>query len=149
MGGEAIFVSTEMRLILIVVTCVGGCLFVEGAVYVYVDGWMGRGILEDPDREGGDRERKRLTSKVLFCPLFRSYTKAGDLDGYPYWGQLALYAGGGYVVPLKGSKTDLIALMNTLEQQQWIDRYTRAVFVEFTTYNAQVRARVFCLTSCI
>ena len=55
-----------------------------------------------------------------------------------------MYAGGGYVVPLKGSKTDLIALMNELEQNQWIDRYTRAVFVEFTTYNAQVRAGRFC-----
>ncbi|KAK7111823.1 hypothetical protein V1264_011390 [Littorina saxatilis] len=67
-----------------------------------------------------------------------TYTDSDTLNSYPYWGKLAMYSGGGYVVPLKGSKTDLKALMNKLEGQEWIDRYTRAVFVEFTTYNAQV-----------
>ena len=66
------------------------------------------------------------------------YTFAEELDGYPYWGQLATYAGGGFVVPLKGSKTQLIANITMLQNQEWIDRYTRAIFVEFTTYNAQV-----------
>ena len=93
----------------------------------------------DTGREGASDQHLPFFFFLFSC----SYTKASDLDGYPYWGQLALYAGGGYVVPLKGSKTDLIALMNELEQNQWIDRYTRAVFVEFTTYNAQVRAGCF------
>ena len=93
----------------------------------------------DTGREGASDQHLPFVFFLFSC----SYTKASDLDGYPYWGQLALYAGGGYVVPLKGSKTDLIALMNELEQNQWIDRYTRAVFVEFTTYNAQVRAGCF------
>jgi hypothetical protein len=68
-----------------------------------------------------------------------SYTDSSELDGYPYWGQLAVYSGGGYVVPLKGDKEELIDFLTRLETQDWIDRYTRAVFVEFTTYNAQVR----------
>nr|KAG5709464.1 hypothetical protein BaRGS_023146 [Batillaria attramentaria] len=66
------------------------------------------------------------------------YRYADELNGYPYWGQLAMYAGGGYLVKLEGSKEDLIELMNRLEREEWIDRYTRAVIVEFTTYNAQV-----------
>ncbi|XP_076459182.1 polycystin-1-like [Babylonia areolata] len=67
-----------------------------------------------------------------------SYTDSDTLNGYPYWGMLSVYSGGGYVVPLKGDRTTLIELMKRLEQEKWIDRYTRAVFVEFTTYNAQV-----------
>ncbi|XP_076441454.1 uncharacterized protein LOC143280592 [Babylonia areolata] len=70
--------------------------------------------------------------------VWYSYTEAEALDGQPYWGRLGLYAGGGYVVPLKGPKADLLALMIQLQEQNWIDRYTRAVFVEFTIYNAQV-----------
>ena len=68
-----------------------------------------------------------------------SYSDADSIEGYPHWGRLGLYAGGGYLVPLRGPKADLITLLNTLEQEDWIDRYTRAVFVEFTTYNAQVQ----------
>ncbi|KAL8606997.1 hypothetical protein ACOMHN_041386 [Nucella lapillus] len=71
------------------------------------------------------------------APWYR-YTDADTLNGYPYWGQLEVYSGGGYVVPLKGSKATLIALMTRLETEKWIDRYSRAIFVEFTTYNAQV-----------
>ena len=70
------------------------------------------------------------------------YTPASALNGYPYWGQLSIYSGGGYLVPLRGSKNDLIVLMKRLEKEAWIDRYTRAVFIEFTTYNAQVSDHV-------
>ncbi|XP_055877058.1 uncharacterized protein LOC106077240 isoform X2 [Biomphalaria glabrata] len=67
-----------------------------------------------------------------------TYSSADKLNGYPYWGVLSLYSGGGYVVPLEGSKDDLRLLFAKLQSEQWIDRYTRAVFIEFTTYNPQV-----------
>ncbi|CAL1538860.1 unnamed protein product, partial [Lymnaea stagnalis] len=67
-----------------------------------------------------------------------TYTTADALDGYPYWGTLSWYSGGGYVVPLVGSKEELIGNLTQLKQERWVDRYTRAVFVEFTTYNPQV-----------
>ncbi|KAK7505245.1 hypothetical protein BaRGS_00003407 [Batillaria attramentaria] len=66
------------------------------------------------------------------------YTSSDELDSYPYWGELALYAGGGYVVRLEGSKSELLNLFTRLETEQWIDQYTRAVFIEFVIYNAQV-----------
>ncbi|KAK7471881.1 hypothetical protein BaRGS_00035465 [Batillaria attramentaria] len=66
------------------------------------------------------------------------YSPADELNGYPHLGRLAVYSGGGYVVRLLGSRPDLADLMNRLEKEKWIDRYTRAVIVEFTTYNAQV-----------
>lgn len=47
-------------------------------------------------------------------------------------------SGGGYVVELRGNVEKMTNKITELEQDGWIDRYTRAVFVEFTTYNAQV-----------
>ncbi|XP_067670971.1 polycystin-1-like protein 2 [Haliotis asinina] len=66
------------------------------------------------------------------------YTPASELNGYPYWGLLGVYGGGGYVVELRGSKDKLEKTMTLLEEENWIDKYTRAVFVEFTVYNPQV-----------
>nr|XP_002732126.1 PREDICTED: polycystic kidney disease protein 1-like 2-like [Saccoglossus kowalevskii] len=65
------------------------------------------------------------------------YTSASELDGYPYLGRHAFYWGGGYIARLTGSKTDMHDLLYRLEAENWIDKYTRAVFIEFSTYNAQ------------
>ncbi|XP_060063521.1 uncharacterized protein LOC132543982 [Ylistrum balloti] len=66
------------------------------------------------------------------------YTSAAELDGFPYWGQMAMYAGGGYLVRLKGSSHSISKKMAQLESEGWIDKYTRAIFVEFTVYNPGV-----------
>ena len=66
------------------------------------------------------------------------YTSASELDGYPYWGEVSVYNGGGYVVRLRGNVTALRYKMSQLQEEGWIDRYTRAVFVEFTVYNPGV-----------
>ena len=50
------------------------------------------------------------------------------------------FSGGGYVLELRGDIDSMLADMNELESDGWIDRYTRAIFIEFTTYNAQVRS---------
>lgn len=63
------------------------------------------------------------------------YKRASELNGYPYWGEMAVYSGGGYVVKLKGNMTVLRNKMIQLRDEGWIDRYTRAVFVEFTVMN--------------
>jgi hypothetical protein len=52
-------------------------------------------------------------------------------------GALDSYTGGGYVLLLNGSTPQLIAALVTLEQQGWIDRNSRAIFVQFSAYNAQ------------
>ncbi|XP_071129607.1 polycystin family receptor for egg jelly-like isoform X3 [Mytilus edulis] len=63
------------------------------------------------------------------------YTTANELEGYPYWGEVSMYSGGGYVVRLRGNVSTLRNKMIELQEEGWIDRYTRAVFVEFTVYN--------------
>ncbi|XP_046550027.1 uncharacterized protein LOC124259855 [Haliotis rubra] len=72
------------------------------------------------------------------------YTPASELNGYPYWGLLGVYGGGGYVVELRGSKEKLDKAMTSLKEENWIDKYTRAVFVEFTVYNPQVNLFAIC-----
>lgn len=49
-----------------------------------------------------------------------------------------MYSGGGYVLPLKGSRKALLEKFERLENSSWIDSRTRAIFGEFSVYNAQV-----------
>ena len=67
-----------------------------------------------------------------------TYSKSSKLNGYPYLGKLTVYGGGGYVVELRQSRWVLTRMMSKLQKEQWIDRHTRAVFVELTVYNPQV-----------
>ena len=62
------------------------------------------------------------------------------------------YMGGGYVFRMKMSDNSLgtgkIGLkfnLNTLKAAEWIDRQTRAVFVEFTLYNPNLNLFSYCL----
>lgn len=75
-------------------------------------------------------------------PQEYKYLTASQLNGFPFWGQLDWYGGGGYVVPLIAKRYEdgekLIKKMTQLEKSRWIDKDTRAVFIEFGTYNAQV-----------
>lgn len=57
---------------------------------------------------------------------------------YPYWGQYHIYYGGGYVAEMNHNESQSEQLLKQLQQHQWINHQTRAVFVEFTIYNAQV-----------
>lgn len=49
-----------------------------------------------------------------------------------------------YVVKLIGSKEKLKAKIEQLERDGWMDERTRAVFVEFSLYNAQVNLFAAC-----
>lgn len=40
---------------------------------------------------------------------------------------------------LRGTREKIIERINELEVSDWIDGGTRAVFIEFSVYNAQVR----------
>ena len=54
----------------------------------------------------------------------------------PYSGRLAEYGGGGYVQLLPNTSDALLHVLVQLQKDEWIDQATRAVFVDFTTYNA-------------
>ena len=52
------------------------------------------------------------------------------------WGREAVYASGGYVVDLPRSTASMSAAIAELKRRGWIDKSTRAVYIEFTLYNA-------------
>ena len=66
------------------------------------------------------------------------YSSAEDLDSYPYWANHHVYAGGGYVFELKSNQFQIQRKMDELKELEWIDRYTRAIFIEFSVYNPNV-----------
>ncbi|XP_068213289.1 polycystin-1-like [Palaemon carinicauda] len=66
------------------------------------------------------------------------YSTAAELEGFPKWGKLDWYSGGGYVIHLQGPTATLLDKFAELQRNRWIDNHTRAVIIEFSTYNAGV-----------
>lgn len=67
------------------------------------------------------------------------YTRSDDIDGSPYFGVYNNYWGGGFIYNLYDSQStqtsDLINNITQLQKLDWIDRQTRAVFVEVSLFN--------------
>ncbi|XP_078524933.1 polycystin-1-like protein 2 [Lissotriton helveticus] len=72
-----------------------------------------------------------------------NYQSQSTLRGHPIWGKLAMYRGGGYVEYLGNNAKNASRVIQYLYRNVWLDTYTRAVFVEFTVYNANVN--LFCI----
>ena len=53
-------------------------------------------------------------------------------------GSIAPYSGGGYAADMGKYPHRAIELIKELKKNMWIDPQTRVVFLEVTTYNAQV-----------
>ncbi|KAM8945969.1 polycystin-1-like protein 3 [Pelodytes ibericus] len=75
------------------------------------------------------------------------YHTENDLGGYPIWAQLGTYSGGGYVVEFGMNKSSASSVLKILSNNNWLDSYTKAVFLEFNVYNANVN--LFCLATFI
>ena len=64
-----------------------------------------------------------------------TYSSAAEQENDAYWGEYATYSGGGYTANLGDSLNSSQAILADLENNGWIDMYTRAVFVEFNVFN--------------
>lgn len=65
-------------------------------------------------------------------------TESLYLKGDSYNGEQGRYTGGGYVVTLNGTTGMIRETFAKLRQQNWIDKSTRALFIEMSVYNAQI-----------
>ncbi|KAM6177463.1 polycystin-1-like protein 2 [Erethizon dorsatum] len=92
---------------------------------------------EDRADYGEGWNASALNSSHRFPPAWR-YQSQSQRQGYPTWGKLALYPGGGYMVPLGTEHQTASRVLQYLFDHTWLDTLTRAVFVEFTVYNANV-----------
>ena len=78
-----------------------------------------------------------LASQVA-APFEYTYRRGTDIDSYPIYGELHVYGGGGYVAELRGDRATIYDKVAELKAGGWIDKYTRAVFLEFAVYNPNV-----------
>ncbi len=118
----------------------------------------------DPIQSGRNRRRKsRLLSSdrpknyivqsnavssnghVLSCLQRWRHQSMLELRGFPYWGIIAMYGGGGYAANLGYDQITAYTVVADLHSNGWINKQTRAVFVEFTVYNANTN--LFGITS--
>lgn len=73
---------------------------------------------------------------IISCPSRWVHKSALDLRGYPFWGRMTIYSGGGYSADLGYDYPTALTVIADLHSHNWVDMQTRAVFVEFTVYNA-------------
>uniref|UniRef100_A0A8C9RMB8 Polycystin 2 like 1, transient receptor potential cation channel n=1 Tax=Scleropages formosus TaxID=113540 RepID=A0A8C9RMB8_SCLFO len=74
-----------------------------------------------------------------------TYHTEKELQGSSTWGLLATYSGAGYYQDLRLTKTKSAEVLQELMDNLWLDRGTRALFIDFSVYNANVN--LFCVTS--
>ncbi|KAM4810021.1 polycystin-2 [Rhinophrynus dorsalis] len=74
-----------------------------------------------------------------------TYTSEKDLNGSSQWGIIATYSGAGYYLDLSRNREDTAAQIAMLKRNLWLDRGTRAVFIDFSVYNANID--LFCIVS--
>ncbi|XP_067928142.1 polycystin-2-like, partial [Watersipora subatra] len=66
------------------------------------------------------------------------YESATALEGTSSQGRFGYYEGGGYAHSLGKTQLKASKQIDYLIENNWIDEKTRAIFVEFTTYNNQL-----------
>ena len=80
-------------------------------------------------------DHNMLNVSSLLCPEDWEYNGDGQLGSFDSWGRFAVYSGGGYLANLGYNKFTAKRIIDDLIKNDWIDRQTRAVLVEFSLYN--------------
>lgn len=75
------------------------------------------------------------------------FSTASELGGRNFYGRMADYEGGGYTKLLADSAADTQKIIADLKSNLWLDRGTRAVFIDFTVYNANIN--LFCIITLV
>ncbi|GAB1289916.1 Polycystin-2 [Apodemus speciosus] len=71
------------------------------------------------------------------------YTSEKELNGSSHWGIIASYSGAGYYLDLSRTREETAAQLAGLRRNFWLDRGTRATFLDFSVYNANIN--LFCV----
>ncbi|NXC42107.1 PK2L2 protein, partial [Penelope pileata] len=70
------------------------------------------------------------------------YVSASSFSPW-YWGSVGFYRSGGFIFTLPRSKQESMEKLVFLRQNGWITRGTRVLFIDFSTFNANVN--LFCI----
>ncbi|KAH1020266.1 hypothetical protein HUJ04_009962 [Dendroctonus ponderosae] len=102
-----------------------------------------------------------VTDKLIFADYFKSicfkhclyfavfgfrwiYSDASRTKSIRYWLSLTSYYGGGFYADFSLNLNESMTLLDTLQENLWITRGTRAVFVDFSVYNANLNLYCIC-----
>ena len=75
---------------------------------------------------------------LQLCPKPWRYQHAEETDTTPRWGQFSFYDGGGFVADLGYDNHTGFSIITSLQNNGWLDRKTRVVLAEFSTFNPSV-----------
>ena len=75
------------------------------------------------------------------------YRSPSELDGHIFMSRLHTYPGGGYVRTLGTTVQEANATLSYLKRHLWLDTSTRAVFLEFSTYNNN--GKLYCIVTLV
>jgi hypothetical protein len=67
-----------------------------------------------------------------------------NISSYPLSAVYNSYQGGGYVYQMSWNQTQRLLDLSFLQTNDWIDRQTRAVFVEFNLFNPNINMFAYC-----
>ena len=90
------------------------------------------------------------TSSCSFSEAIQNaflYSSALSLNSQPYVGEYGSYLGGGYAFQIDTSTSNLTEsqlILSQLQENNWINERTRALFIEFTVYNVNVDLFCYC-----
>ncbi|XP_078610817.1 polycystin-1-like [Branchiostoma floridae x Branchiostoma japonicum] len=93
-------------------------------------GWIPQ---TEPSNHSNNVNQAKTTKMADLGPW--TYEDAVDLTSSAFYGELHLYRGGGYAVILKNNAKHAKTQIASLKKTDWLDKYTRAVFVEFSLYS--------------
>uniref|UniRef100_A0AAQ4QYX9 Polycystic kidney disease 2-like 1 n=1 Tax=Gasterosteus aculeatus aculeatus TaxID=481459 RepID=A0AAQ4QYX9_GASAC len=72
-----------------------------------------------------------------------TYHTEKEVKGSSHWGLLTTYSGAGYYQDLSRTKDESAIILGELVDNLWLDRGTRAAFLDFSAYNANIN--MFCV----
>ncbi|KAJ8393244.1 hypothetical protein AAFF_G00063160 [Aldrovandia affinis] len=89
-----------------------------------------------------DQKEETLEFGLINGTAWKYHTEK-QMHGSAHWGLLTTYGGGGYYQDLKMTQEESASVLMELKHNLWLDRGTRAVFIDFSAYNANIN--LFCV----
>lgn len=126
------------------ISCSNG-IFVNVSLHISI-------LLKITIRLDWEMERRKLKNwfywkflrRFFFCFRIRwTYHTADELHDMFLYGNLHIYAGGGFYFDMLPDASQTASYLKELEENDWITRGTRLVLLEFSLYN--VNERIFCI----
>lgn len=82
------------------------------------------------------KPQSNIRSKEKYWRILQPwiYQNSFESQTMPQFGKIMLYSGGGYICNLGRTLANSLVVTEFIKKHNWIDRQTRVIFIEFTTY---------------